>query len=116
MAISVGFGTDSKTYKAISENYDSLTAYRGGMAAAGWLLKQLNINGNGATLAGFETEFGIYEYAPDKTFNKTATVSGDWKVNGVVSMENAKLTLELFAEEGAIVVIDKDGKHTSFAC
>ena len=115
MAISVGFGTDSKTYKAISENYDSLTAYRGGMAAAGWLLKQLNINGNGATLAGFETEFGIYEYAPDKTFNKTATVSGDWKVNGVVSMENAKLTLELFAEEGAIVVIDKDGKHTSFA-
>lgn len=30
-------------------------------------------------------------------------------------MENAKLTLELFAEEGAIVVIDKDGKHTSFA-
>ena len=115
MAISVGFGTGSKTYKAISENYDSLTAYRGGMAAAGWLLKQLNINGNGATLAGFETEFGIYEYAPDKTFNKTATVSGDWKVNGVVSMENAKLTLELFAEEGAIVVIDKDGKHTSFA-
>ena len=115
MAISVGFGTDSKTYKAISESYDSLTAYRGGMAAAGWLLKQLNINGNGATLAGFETEFGIYEYAPDKTFNKTATVSGDWKVNGVVSMENAKLTLELFAEEGAIVVIDKDGKHTSFA-
>ena len=114
MAISVGFGTDSKTYKAISENYDGLTAYRGGMAAAGWLLKQLNINGNGATLAGFETEFGIYEYAPDKTFNKTATVSGDWKVNGVVSMENAKLTLELFAEEGAIVVIDKDGKHTSF--
>ena len=114
MAISVGFGTDSKTYKAISESYDSLTAYRGGMAAAGWLLKQLNINGNGATLAGFETEFGIYEYAPDKTFNKTATVSGDWKVNGVVSMENAKLTLELFAEEGAIVVIDKDGKHTSF--
>ena len=115
MAISVGFGTGSKTYKAISESYDSLTAYRGGMAAAGWLLKQLNINGNGATLAGFETEFGIYEYAPDKTFNKTATVSGDWKVNGVVSMENAKLTLELFAEEGAIVVIDKDGKHTSFA-
>lgn len=115
MAISVGFGTDSKTYKAISESYDSLTAYRGGMAAAGWLLKQLNINGNGATLAGFEKEFGIYEYAPDKTFNKTATVSGDWKVNGVVSMENAKLTLELFAEEGAIVVIDKDGKHTSFA-
>ena len=115
MAISVGFGTDSKTYKAISESYDSLTAYRGGMAAAGWLLKQLNINGNGATLAGFETEFGIYEYAPDKTFNKTATVSGDWKVNGVVSMENAKLTLELFAEEGAIVVVDKDGKHTSFA-
>ena len=115
MAISVGFGTDSKTYKAISENYDSLTAYRGGMAAAGWLLKQLNINGNGATLAGFETEFGIYKYAPDKTFNKTATVSGDWKVNGVVSMENAKLTLELFAEEGAIVVVDKDGKHTSFA-
>ena len=115
MAISVGFGTGSKTYKAISENYDSLTAYRGGMAAAGWLLKQLNINGNGATLAGFETEFGIYKYAPDKTFNKTATVSGDWKVNGVVSMENAKLTLELFAEEGAIVVIDKDGKHTSFA-
>lgn len=115
MAISVGFGTDSKTYKAISESYDSLTAYRGGMAAAGWLLKQLNINGNGATLAGFEKEFGIYEYAPDKTFNKTATVSGDWKVNGVVSMENAKLTLELFAKEGAIVVIDKDGKHTSFA-
>ena len=115
MAISVGFGTDSKTYKAISESYDSLTAYRGGMAAAGWLLKQLNISGNGATLAGFETEFGIYKYAPDKTFNKTATVSGDWKVNGVVSMENAKLTLELFAEEGAIVVIDKDGKHTSFA-
>ena len=115
MAISVGFGTGSKTYKAISENYDSLTAYRGGMAAAGWLLKQLNINGNGATLAGFETEFGIYKYAPDKTFNKTATVSGDWKVNGVVSLENAKLTLELFAEEGAIVVIDKDGKHTSFA-
>ena len=115
MAISVGFGTDSKTYKAISESYDSLTAYRGGMAAAGWLLKQLNINGNGATLAGFETEFGIYKYAPDKIFNKTATVSGDWKVNGVVSMENAKLTLELFAEEGAIVVIDKDGKHTSFA-
>ena len=115
MAISVGFGTGSKTYKAISESYDSLTAYRGGMAAAGWLLKQLNINGNGATLAGFETEFGIYEYAPDKTFNKTATVSGDWKVNGVVSMENAKLTLELFAEEGAIVVINKDGKHTSFA-
>ena len=115
MAISVGFGTDSKTYKAISESYDSLTAYRGGMAAAGWLLKQLNINGNGATLAGFETEFGIYKYAPDKTFNKTATVSGDWKVNGVVSLENAKLTLELFAEEGAIVVIDKDGKHTSFA-
>ena len=115
MAISVGFGTGSKTYKAISESYDSLTAYRGGMAAAGWLLKQLNINGNGATLAGFETEFGIYKYAPDKTFNKTATVSGDWKVNGVVSMENAKLTLELFAEEGAIVVIDKDGKHTSFA-
>lgn len=115
MAISVGFGTDSKTYKAISESYDSLTAYRGGMAAAGWLLKQLNINGNGATLAGFEKEFGIYEYAPDKTFNKTATVSGDWKVNGVVSMENAKLTLELFAKEGVIVVIDKDGKHTSFA-
>ena len=115
MAISVGFGTDSKTYKAISESYDSLTAYRGGMAAAGWLLKQLNISGNGATLASFEKEFGIYEYAPDKTFNKTATVSGDWKVNGVVSMENAKLTLELFAEEGAIVVIDKDGKHTSFA-
>lgn len=115
MAISVGFGTDSKTYKAISESYDSLTAYRGGMAAAGWLLKQLNINGNGATLAGFETEFGIYEYAPNKTFNKTATVSGDWKVNGVVSMENAKLTLDLFAKEGAIVVIDKDGKHTSFA-
>lgn len=115
MAISVGFGTDSKTYKAISESYDSLTAYRGGMAAAGWLLKQLNINGNGATLAGFEKEFGIYEYAPDKTINKTATVSGDWKVNGVVSMENAKLTLELFAKEGAIVVIDKDGKHTSFA-
>ena len=115
MAISVGFGTGSKTYKAISESYDSLTAYRGGMAAAGWLLKQLNINGNGATLAGFETEFGIYKYAPDKIFNKTATVSGDWKVNGVVSMENAKLTLELFAEEGAIVVIDKDGKHTSFA-
>lgn len=115
MAISVGFGTDSKTYKAISESYDSLTAYRGGMAAAGWLLKQLNINGNGATLAGFEKEFGIYEYAPDKTFNKTATVSGDWKVNGVVSMENAKLTLELFAKEGAIVVIDKGGKHTSFA-
>lgn len=115
MAISVGFGTDSKTYKAISESYDSLTAYRGGMAAAGWLLKQLNINGNGATLAGFEEEFGTYEYAPDKTFNKTATVSGDWKVNGVVSMENAKLTLELFAKEGAIVVIDKDGKHTSFA-
>lgn len=115
MAISVGFGTDSKTYKAISESYDSLTAYRGGMAAAGWLLKQLNINGNGATLAGFQKEFGIYEYAPDKTFNKTATVSGDWKVNGVVSMENAKLTLELFAKEGAIVVIDKDGKHTSFA-
>ena len=115
VAISVGFGTGSKTYKAISENYDSLTAYRGGMAAAGWLLKQLNINGNGATLAGFETEFGIYKYAPDKTFNKTATVSGDWKVNGVVSLENAKLTLELFAEEGAIVVIDKDGKHTSFA-
>ncbi len=115
MAISVGFGTGSKTYKAISESYDSLTAYRGGMAAAGWLLKQLNINGNGATLASFETEFGIYKYAPDKTFNKTATVSGDWKVNGVVSMENAKLTLELFAEEGAIVVIDKDGKHTSFA-
>ena len=115
MAISVGFGTGSKTYKAISENYDSLTAYRGGMAAAGWLLKQLNINGNGATLAGFETEFGIYKYEPDKTFNKTATVSGDWKVNGVVSLENAKLTLELFAEEGAIVVIDKDGKHTSFA-
>ena len=115
MAISVGFGTGSKTYKAISESYDSLTAYRGGMAAAGWLLKQLNINGNGTTLAGFETEFGIYEYAPDKTFNKTATVSGDWKVNGVVSMENAKLTLELFAEEGAIVVINKDGKHTSFA-
>ena len=115
MAISVGFGTDSKTYKAISESYDSLTAYRGGMAAAGWLLKQLNINGNGATLAGFEKEFGIYEYAPDKTVSKTATVSGDWKVNGVVSMENAKLTLELFAKEGAIVVIDKDGKHTSFA-
>ena len=118
MAISVGFGTGSKTYKAISENYDSLTAYRGGMAAAGWLLKQLNISGNGVTLAGFETEFGIYniyKYAPDKTFNKTATVSGDWKVNGVVSMENAKLTLELFAKEGAIVVIDKDGKHTSFA-
>ena len=115
MAISVGFGTDSKTYKAISESYDSLTAYRGGMAAAGWLLKQLNINGNGATLAGFQKEFGIYEYAPDKTFNKTATVSGDWKVNGVVSMENAKLTLELFAKEGAIVVIDKDGKHNSFA-
>ncbi len=115
MAISVGFGTNSKAYKAISESYDSLTAYRGGMAAAGWLLKQLNINGNGATLAGFQTEFGIYEYAPDKTFNKTATVSGDWKVNGVVSLENAKLTLELFAEEGAIVVIDKDGKHTSFA-
>ena len=115
MAISVGFGMDSKTYKAISESYDSLTAYRGGMAAAGWLLKRLNINDNGATLAGFETEFGIYKYAPDKTFNKTATVSGDWKVNGVVSMENAKLTLELFAEEGAIVVIDKDGKHTSFA-
>ena len=115
MAISVGFGTNSKTYKAIGESYDSLTAYRGGMAAAGWLLKQLNINGNGATLAGFQTEFGIYEYAPDKTFNKTATVSGDWKVNGVVSLENAKLTLELFAEEGAIVVIDKDGKHTSFA-
>ena len=115
MAISVGFGTDSKTYKAISESYDSLTAYRGGMAAAGWLLKQLNINGNGATLASFEKEFGIYEYAPDKTFNKTAAVSGDWKVNGVVSMENAKLTLELFAKEGAIVVIDKDGKHTSFA-
>lgn len=115
MAISVGFGTDSKTYKAISESYDNLTAYRGGMAAAGWLLKQLNINGNGATLAGFEKEFGIYEYAPDKTFNKTATVSGNWKVNGVVSMENAKLTLDLFAEEGAIVVIDKDGKHTSFA-
>ncbi len=115
MAISVGFGTNSKTYKAISESYDSLTAYRGGMAAAGWLLKQLNINGNGATLAGFQTEFGIYEYEPDKTFNKTATVSGDWKVNGVVSLENAKLTLELFAEEGAIVVIDKDGKHTSFA-
>lgn len=115
MAISVGFRTDSKTYKAISESYDSLTAYRGGMAAAGWLLKQLNINGNGATLAGFEKEFGTYEYAPDKTFNKTATVSGDWKVNGVVSMENAKLTLKLFAEEGAIVVIDKDGKHTSFA-
>ena len=114
MAISVGFGTGSKTYKAISESYDSLTAYRGGMAAAGWLLKQLNINGNGATLAGFETEFGIYKYAPDKIFNKTATVSGDWKVNGVVSMENAKLTLELFAEEGAIVVVDKDGKHTSF--
>ena len=115
MAISVGFGTDSKTYKAISESYDSLTAYRGGMAAAGWLLKQLNINGNGATLADFEEEFGTYEYAPDKTFNKTATVSGDWKVNGVVSMKNAKLTLELFAKEGAIVVIDKDGKHTSFA-
>ena len=115
MAISVGFGTGSKTYKAISESYDSLTAYRGGMAAAGWLLKQLNISGNGATLAGFETKFGIYKYAPDKIFNKTATVSGDWKVNGVVSMENAKLTLELFAEEGAIVVIDKDGKHTSFA-
>ncbi len=115
MAISVGFGTNSKTYKAISESYDSLTAYRGGMAAAGWLLKQLNINGNGATLAGFQTEFGIYEYEPDKTFNKTATVSGDWKVNGVVSLENAKLTLELFAEEGAIVVIDKDGKHTNFA-
>ena len=111
MAISVGFGTDSKTYKAISESYDSLTAYRGGMAAAGWLLKQLNINGNGATLAGFEKEFGIYEYAPDKTFNKTATVSGDWKVNGVVSMENAKLTLELFAEDNAILVTDSNGKR-----
>ena len=111
MAISVGFGTDSKTYKAISESYDSLTAYRGGMAAAGWLLKQLNINGNGATLAGFQKEFGIYEYAPDKTFNKTATVSGDWKVNGVVSMENAKLTLELFAEDNAILVTDSNGKR-----
>lgn len=111
MAISVGFGTDSKTYKAISESYDSLTAYRGGMAAAGWLLKQLNINGNGATLAGFEKEFGIYEYAPDKTFNKTATVSGDWKVNGVVSMENAKLTLDLFAEDNAILVTDSNGKR-----
>lgn len=110
MAINLGFGTDSAAYKAISESYSDLTAYRGGMAAAGWVLKQLNINGNSATLTGRETEFGTYEYAPSRTINKTATVSGDWKVNGVVTMENAKLTLELFAKEKAIVVTDKDGK------
>lgn len=110
MAINMGFGPNSAAYKAIRESYSDLTAYRGGMAAAGALLKQLSISGSSARLAGIETEFGTYVYEPGETVSKTYPNSGSWRVNGVLAMEEAKLTLELFTKEKTIVVADKDGK------
>lgn len=106
--------TDTATLTAIGEDYSKLTAYRGGMAGAGWLLKKLDITGNGTKLSGLKTaEYGTYTYSKDSySVTKTFDAVKGWKVQGVASLsDTAAVTLKLFAEDKAIVVSDSTGKR-----
>lgn len=106
--------TDAATLTAIGNDYGKLTAYRGGMAGTGWLLKKLDITGSGTKLSGLKTaEYGTYTYSKDSySVTKTFDAVKGWKVQGVANLsDTATVTLKLFAEDKAIVVSDSTGKR-----
>lgn len=106
--------TDAATLTAIGNDYGKLTAYRGGMAGTGWLLKKLDITGSGTKLSGLKTaEYGTYTYSKDSySVTKTFDAVKGWKVQGVANLsDTATVTLKLFAAAKAIVVSDSTGKR-----
>lgn len=106
--------TDAATLTAIGNDYGKLTAYRGGMAGTGWLLKKLDITGSGTKLSGLKTaEYGTYTYSKESySVTKTFDAVKGWKVQGVANLsDTATVTLKLFAEDKAIVVSDSTGKR-----
>ena len=106
--------TDAATLTAIGNDYSKLTAYRGGMAGTGWLLKKLDITGSGTKLSGLKTtEYGTYTYSKDSySVTKTFDAVKGWKFQGVAMLsDTATVTLKLFAEDKAIVVSDSTGKR-----
>ena len=106
--------TDAATLTAIGKDYSKLTAYRGGMAGTGWLLKKLDITGSGTKLSKLKTaEYGTYTYSKDSySVTKTFDAVKGWKVQGVANLsDTAAVTLKLFAAAKAIVVSDSTGKR-----
>lgn len=106
--------TDAATLTAIGNDYGKLTAYRGGMAGTGWLLKKLDITGSGTKLSDLKTaEYGTYTYSKDSySVTKTFDAVKGWKVQGVANLsDTAAVTLKLFAVDKAIVVSDSTGKR-----
>ncbi len=106
--------TDAATLTAIGKDYGKLTAYRGGMAGTGWLLKKLDITGSGTKLSKLKTaEYGTYTYSKDSySVTKTFDAVKGWKVQGVANLsDTAAVTLKLFAAAKAIVVSDSTGKR-----
>ena len=106
--------TDAATLTAIGRDYGKLTAYRGGMAGTGWLLKKLDITGSGTKLSKLKTaEYGTYTYSKDSySVTKTFDAVKGWQVQGVANLsDTAAVTLKLFAAAKAIVVSDSTGKR-----
>ncbi len=100
MVEGLGLNVDSTEADELYETYRVL------FAAVGYVLRYMDITGGNQTLAGVETEFGVY--GGDKEFvNSSVAVRGyTAKLDGTVS---ASLYVKLFSD-GDIRVNDADGK------
>lgn len=105
-------GVSAAAVTEITNDYSALVAYRGGMAAAGWVLNRLGMNGNNATLNGRDSgEYGAYVFTKSGTFTRTLGPVRGWEAEGTLNLTSATVTLKLFAEDNAILVTDSNGKR-----
>lgn len=105
-------GVSTAAVTEITNDYGALVAYRGGMAAAGWVLNRLGMNGNNATLNGRDSaEYGAYVFTKNGTFTRTLGPVRGWEAEGTFNLTSATVTLKLFAEDNAILVTDSNGKR-----
>lgn len=105
-------GVSAAAVTEITNDYGALVAYRGGMAAAGWVLNRLGMNGNNATLNGRDSgEYGAYVFTKSGTFTRTLGPVRGWEAEGTLNLTSATVTLKLFAEDNAILVTDSNGKR-----